>query len=849
MKKFEFKKKEKKWKKKWQEWQLDKIKEDQKKPKKYILDMFPYPSGHGLHVGHPKGYIATDILARYYKMKGFNVLHPMGWDAFGLPAENFALKNKIHPEIATNENIKRFKNQLNKIGLNYDWSREIKTTDPEFYKFTQLIFLKMYNSFYDEDLDRARPIVELENDPFLEKKANKAQLSIQDYINSQRLVYESFEPINWCPACQTGLANEDLENGHCERCGSLVEKKPMRQWVIRITKYAHRLLKDLNDLSQWEDFIKEMQKNWIGQSIGAQVKFLLKLKNSNFKKEVEIFTTRIDTIFGCSYLVMSPEHELVQQLKNQFANWEEIKNYLDKIKNKSDLQRTQLEKEKTGVFLKNLVAINPVNSQEIPVLISDYVLKDYGSGVVMGVPAHDERDWQFAQKYDLKIKKVIDLKDKNVELPFIGTGFLINSGKYDGLSTNQAKEKILKDLEKDNKAKKQINYKIRDWVFSRQRYWGEPIPLLHCEKCGVVAMAEKDLPLTLPKVDHYQPSGTGESPLANIKDWVEVTCPKCGGKAKRETNTMPQWAGSSWYYLRYMDPDNSCELVSPQKEKYWKNVDIYVGGTEHATRHLIYARFWHKFLYDVGIVTTKEPFVQLQHVGLIMASDGRKMSKRFNNVINPDDVIAEFGADVLRLYEMFLGPFDQAVAWNQNGLSGVKKFVDKVFNLQFKVVNKLDNQERQKYLSLLHQTIEKVDLDIREFKFNTAVSALMILVNKLEKFDQILRSDFLDFVAILAPLAPFVCEELNEILGNKESIFYRNFPQADRNLMKTVSFILPIQINGKVRDKVVINEDLKNKKEEILDIVKKKENIKKYLEGKEIKKVIYVEGRILNIIL
>ena len=696
---------EKKWQREWEKSGLYKTKEEKKKKKYYILDMFPYPSGAGLHVGHPKGYIATDVFARMKMMQGYNVLHPMGWDAFGLPAENYAIENKVHPRVATEKNIKVFKNQLLKLGFTYDWGREINTTDPDYYKWTQWIFLRMF------------------------KKG---------------LAYESREPINWCPSCQTGLANEDLENGKCERCGSEIERKPMRQWVLKITDYADRLLNDLEKLPDWEESIKEMQRNWIGRSEGATVRFSViasEAKQSNERdNKLEVFTTRPDTLFGCTYMVVAPEHELIKKLSPpgrdgevRIKNLKEVKKYVEQARRKSDLERTELQKEKTGVKLEGLMAINPVNNKEIPIFVADYVLMGYGTGAIMAVPAHDKRDWEFAKKYNLPIAEVLKGGDVNKEA-FTSDGSHVNSEFLNGLDKKESLGKIIKWLEKNKVGKKAVNYKLKDWVFSRQRYWGEPIPIIHCSKCGAVAVPEKDLPVKLPEVKNYEPTGTGESPLANIKDWVNTKCPKCGGPGKRETNTMPQWAGSSWYWLRYIDPENKKALVDKKKEKYWSPVNFYVGGAEHATRHLIYARFWHKFLFDIGAVNYPEPFTRLQHVGLILAEDGRKMSKRWGNVINPDEVVEKYGADSMRVYEMFMGPFSGACVWSTNGLIGARKFLEKAVKLK----TKIEKVKGDSGLSnLLHKTIKKVGEDIEEFKLNTAVSAMMILANEMEKAEKI----------------------------------------------------------------------------------------------------------------
>ncbi|HTX86596.1 MAG TPA: leucine--tRNA ligase [Candidatus Nanoarchaeia archaeon] len=865
---------EKKWHKIWGEENLYRTGEDKSKPKYYVLDMFPYPSGAGLHVGHPKGYIATDILARMKMMQGYNVLHPMGWDAFGLPAENFALKNKVHPRVATEKNIATFKNQLEKIGLTYDWEREINTTDPEYYKWTQWAFIKMWE---------------------------------------KGLAYESTEPIIWCPTCQTGLAMEDLENGKCERCESEVVRKPMRQWVIKITAYAERLLADLDKLPGWEDSIKEMQRNWIGKSEGAEIRFKIRDK----KEVITVFTTRPDTLFGCTYVVLAPENPLIGNWKLEIGNWSEVEKYINEAKKKTDLQRTDLNKDKSGVRLEGIMAINPANNEEVPVFIADYVLPNYGTGAIMAVPAHDERDFEFAKKYNeklqitndkLKIKSVIDpvelenlaqykikdnegrekliselvvsyypekenIKDgikqllnkvKNGEIVHIGDGILINSDFLNGLSTAEAKKKMIEWLEKEGKGKRKINYKLNDWVFSRQRYWGEPIPMVHCPVCGTVPVAEKDLPVRLPEVEHYEPSGTGESPLANISDWVNTTCPVCGGPAKRETNTMPQWAGSSWYYLRYIDPKNSHALVDKDKEKYWSPVDFYVGGAEHATRHLIYARFWHKFLFDIGAVNYEEPFAKFTHVGLIMAEDGRKMSKRWGNVINPDDIIEKFGADAMRVYEMFMGPFTQSCAWNTNGLVGARKFLDRIWTISGNM-NQVTGSSNKEILSLLHKTIKKVSEDIADFKFNTCVSAMMILSNAIEERG-ISQDDFAKFIQILAPFAPHLAEEIwREKLGNKKSIFSSNpprprgavtppeegtnisgWPKFDPELIKDETINLIVQVNGKLRATISVPADISEA--DAKKLAQENENVKKWLEGKEIAKIIFVPGKLLNIV-
>jgi len=799
---------EKKWREKWIRDEVYKTKTDQAKPKYYILDMFPYPSGVGLHVGHPKGYIATDIFARLKMMQGFNVLHPMGFDAFGLPTENYAIKNKIQPQKATNDNIATYKKQLAVLGFSYDLEREVITTDPEYYKWTQWTFLQMFK---------------------------------------RGLAYESNEPINWCPSCKTGLANEDLENGHCERCGTQVIQKPLRQWVLRITDYADRLLDDLDKLPSWETSTKEMQRNWIGRSEGAEIDFAV----YGTDKKIKVFTTRVDTIFGCTYVVVAPENELVGELQAKISNWADVKEYIEECQNKTDLQRTDLNKEKTGVRLKGLKAVNPFNQEEIDIFLADYVLNSYGTGAVMAVPAHDERDFEFAHTFGLRIKSVIQPEDEDEfegKAAFAPDGILYNSGEFSGLHSSEARKVMIAWLSKNNLGAKKVNFKIKDWVFSRQRYWGEPIPLIHCEKCGVVPVPEEELPLILPNVDSYEPTDNGESPLAAITEWVNTKCPHCSGAAKRETNTMPQWAGSCWYYLRYIDPKNNKVLVDKKLEKYWSPVDFYVGGAEHATRHLIYARFWHKFLFDIGAVNYEEPFTKLKHVGLIMGEDGRKMSKRWGNVINPDEIVAKYGADSLRVYEMFMGPFEQACSWNTNGLIGTRKFLEKLVNL-----GEIDKfQEVKEIKALLHKTIKKVGADIEGFYFNTAVSALMILVNAIVEAKNkisaipLTKNDFAKLLQILAPFAPHLSEELAEKLGGEKSLFTLNWPEYDETLTKDERVNLVVQVNGKLRANLVVARDITEK--EVITLAQGEEIIKKWLEGKEVIKTIFVPGKLLNIV-
>ena len=798
---------EKKWQNFWQEKEVYLTKEDKERKKFYILDMFPYPSGVGLHVGHPKGYIATDILARLKILQGFNVLHPMGFDSFGLPAENYAIKHKLNPKDATEKNIKVYKKQLEILGFCYDWSREINTADPEYYKWTQWIFLQMF------------------------KKG---------------LAYQSNEPINWCPDCKTGLANEDLEDGFCERCSSQVEKKPLRQWVLKITDYADRLLDDLELLNDWEESIKEMQRNWIGRSYGAEIDF--QIRDSNDK--VKVFTSRLDTIYGVTYLVLSPEHKLISKLKEKINNYSEVNNYIENCKNKSDLERTDLNREKTGVKLDGLKAINPFSLDEIPIYIADYVLSSYGTGAIMAVPAHDERDFSFAQKYNLKIKYVVKDKDQinHDSLVFTEDGILFNSDNYNKLSSKEARREMLRWLKKRKLGKEKVNYKLKDWVFSRQRYWGEPIPLIHCKDCGVVPVPEEELPLKLPEVENYEPTGTGESPLADIHDWVNVNCPKCSSKAKRETNTMPQWAGSCWYFLRYVDNKNEISLIDSSKEKYWLPVDFYVGGAEHATRHLIYARFWYKFLFDIGVVSETEPFKKLRSVGLVMGEDGRKMSKRWGNVINPNDMVDKYGADALRVYTMFMGPFEQNNSWSIRSLHGSHKFLEKICHLFFE-----NNEKKNKeIISLLHKTIKKVESDIYEFKFNTAISALMILVNKIsdyikeEKAWPFEKLEKKYFVQIISPFIPHLSEELWQMIGENESIFKSSWPKADKNLLQDETIKLPIQVNGKLRSQINISSQISEN--DLWNQVLEDETVKKWIKDKKIIKKIYVSKKIVNIV-
>ena len=788
---------EKKWQDAWEKSGAFETKEKLNKPKFYCLDMFPYPSGTGLHVGHPRGYTATDIISRYKRMKGYNVLHPMGWDAFGLPAENYAIKNQIDVRKAVRENIETFKKEIKEIGLSYDWSREINTTDPEYYKWTQWIFLQLF------------------------KKG---------------LAYESMLPINWCPSCKTGLANEEVVGGECERCGSRVSRKNVRQWVLGITQYADRLLNDLEDLD-WPEEIKEMQKNWIGRSEGADIEFRILNRKKERIGEIRVFTTRPDTLFGATFLVLAPEHRLVGEVKQKSDNCEEVEKYIERSRLKSDLERTDLAKEKSGIELKGFYAVNPADGSEIPIWIADYVLSSYGYGGIMSVPAHDERDYQFARKYGLPIREVIS----GGEIPYLGEGKLINSGSFNGFDSEKARKEIVNSLKKKKAAEEAVNYKLRDWIFSRQRYWGEPIPVVHCQKCGVVALPEEELPLQLPEVENYQPTGTGESPLAKIKKWVNIKCPQCGGPAKRETNTMPQWAGSCWYYLRFIDPKNKTRLVDFEKEKKFMPVDLYVGGAEHAVLHLLYARFWHKFLYDIGIVSTKEPFKELKNLGLILAQGGQKMSKSKGNAVSPGEIIKEYGADSFRLYQMFIGPFENAAEWNLRGIVGIRRFLEKVWL----VGNNVSGDSSAERSRELHRTVKKVTEDIENFKFNTAVSALMILINDWKE-QGASKEEFLVFLKILYPFAPHISEELREILGEKNNLLSFGWPDFDSGMIEEENAAIIIQVNGKTRD--ILETERGLNWEKVKGIVLEREKVKRWIEKKEIKKVIFVRDKLINIV-
>ena len=792
---------EKKWQKEWEANKIYETKDSSEKPKQYILDMFPYPSGEGLHVGHPRGYIATDVYSRMKRMQGFNVLHPMGWDAFGLPAENFAIKNKVHPRVAVEKNVARFKEQLALIGLDYDWSREINTTDPEFYKWTQWIFLQMY------------------------KKG---------------LAYESFEPINWCPSCQTGLANEDVEaDGTCERCGTKVEKKPMRQWVLKITDYADRMLADLDKLPKWPEGVKEAQRNWIGRKEGITIAH--KVEDSSI--ELDAFSAYPAWLFADTFLVMAPEHPLVAELVQGSEKEKEVFDFVQEMKKVGDIERGAA-KEKKGIFTGKY-AIDPINAgQKMPIWIANFAMMGFGTGIIR-CSAHDVRDYEFAKLYDLPLKEVVERTDDMPVNAHTNEGTLKDSGPFSGRSIDPSLAEEMKEwFVKEGYGKKTVTYRIKDWVFSRQRYWGEPIPIIHCEKCKVVPVPEKDLPVRLPEVEHYEPTGTGESPLANIAEWVNVKCPTCEGDAKRETNTMPQWAGSSWYYLRYIDPSNSQALIDPQKEKEWMPVDVYVGG-DHATRHLIYARFWHKFLFDMGAVSTEEPFPRLEFLGFILAEDGRKMSKRWGNIVNPDDMVERFGADAFRLYEMFIGPFENTVPWKTDGLVGTHRFIEKIYRQSEKIL--AANNTTSKHIeTILHKVIKKVSEDIENFKFNTAVSSMMIVANELKEDSSISLGDFKKFIQILAPFAPHVADELWHELGEKESVHLSEWPKYDASKIVEDEMTIVIQVNSKVRGEIIVSAD--TSEDEIKSLAQAHESTKKWTEGKSVVRVVYVKGKLVNIV-
>ena len=794
---------EKKWQKVWDDEKAFAATNDYSKPKYYALVEFPYPSGQGLHVGHPRPYTALDIVARKRRMQGYNVLYPMGWDAFGLPTENYAIKNKIHPKIVTENNVKHFKDQLHSLGYSFDWDREINTTDPKYYKWTQWIFLKLFKA---------------------------------------GLAYKKEMPINWCTSCKVGLANEEVVNGVCERCGAPVVRKVKSEWMLKITDYADKLIEGLNDVDYIER-VKVSQKNWIGRSTGAEVDFRIK----DTEDKLRIYTTRCDTLFGVTYMVVSPEHPYLDKYKDQIKNWEEIVAYREQASRKSDFERAELAKDKTGVAIDGLTAINPVNGKEVPIWVSDYVLMSYGTGAIMAVPAHDERDWEFAKKFHLPIIQVVAKNGEEVDVneaafTDVATGVLINSDFLNGLEVKDAKEKMIKFLEEKGIGQAKTNYKLRDWVFSRQRYWGEPIPIVHCDKCGYVPIDESELPLLLPEVESYMPTDNGESPLAAMTDWVNTTCPCCGGPAKRETDTMPQWAGSSWYFLRYTDPHNDKALASPEALKYWLPVDWYNGGMEHTTLHLLYSRFWHKFLYDQGVVPTPEPYQKRTSHGMILGENGEKMSKSRGNVVNPDDIVQEYGADTLRTYEMFIGAFDLAASWSEDGVKGCRRFLDRVWKLQDLMT---DEEGYSKDLEIkMHQTIKKVSNDFENLKYNTAIAAMMTLLNDFYKKGSITRGELKTLIILLNPVAPHITEEMWQIIGCEGRVYQQTWPEFDEAKTVESSVEIAVQINGKVKGTLGIQKD--DPKDQV--IAKAKEVIADKLTGNIVKE-IYVPGRLVNIVM
>ncbi len=791
---------EKKWQKYWEDEKVFVADNKSSKPKYYYLVEFPYPSGAGLHVGHVRSYTALDALARKKRMNGYNVLFPMGWDAFGAPAEQYAIKNHIHPSLAVKENIKNFKSQIKAIGLSIDWTREFATTDPEYYKWTQWQFLKFFE---------------------------------------HGMAYKAKKNINWCPKCKMGLSNEDSSGGVCERCGTEVEQREKEQWMLRMSDYAEDLITGLDD-TKFQDRIKTAQINWIGKSTGAEVNF--KVKETD--EDLVVFTTRPDTLYGVTFMVVAPEHPIIDKNKDKISNFDEIESYREKIKNKTEFERTQVNKDKTGVCINGLTGINPITNKEIPIYISDYVMMSYGTGAIMAVPAHDERDYEFAKKFGIDIVEVIKGGDIS-EKAYTGDGEMVNSGVLNGLTNKkQSIKKMIEYLEENNLGHEKVNYKLQDWIFSRQRFWGEPIPLVYCEDCGWVPVKEEDLPVRLPDVTNYEPTDDGESPLAAITDWVNTTCPHCGKPAKRETDTMPNWAGSSWYWLRYMDAHNDKEFASQDALKYWGKLDFYNGGMEHATRHLLYARFWNQFLYNIGLVPNKEPFETRVSHGMILGEGGVKMSKSLGNVVNPDDMVASYGADALRTYEMFIGDYEKEVAWSEQGLNGCKRFIDRVVRIGEKVTDK--NSYSEELESIIHKTIKKVTEDIDAMKFNTAVSALMILLNKFEEQEEITKDDYRTFLILFNPIAPHITEELNEKYQLGEAICKSSWPTYDEAKTIDEEKEIAVQVNGKVRAtiKINVNENEESIKEKALST----ENVKNHTDGKEIVKIIVIKGKIVNIV-
>lgn len=790
-----------KWQKIWEDKGVFHAEDNSEKEKFYALIEFPYPSGQGLHVGHPRPYTALDTVARKRRLQGYNVLYPIGWDAFGLPTENYAIKNHIHPEIVTKQNIARFKKQIQSLGISFDWSREINTTDPDYYKWTQWIFIQLF------------------------KKG---------------LAYKKEMNVNWCTSCKCVLANEEVVNGVCERCGSEVVHKVKSQWMLKITAYADRLINDL-DLVNYPERVKAQQKNWIGRSTGAEVDF-----KTTTGDTLTIYTTRADTLYGATYMVISPEHPLIEKWADKLSNIDAIREYQAAAARKSDFERTEVAKDKTGVLVEGVKAINPVNNKEIPIFISDYVLVSYGTGAIMAVPAHDTRDWEFAKKFDLPIIEVV--KGGNVQeeaYTDCATGIMVNSGMLDGLTVDEAKKKIISWLESEGKGHSKVNYKLRDWVFSRQRYWGEPIPIVHCDKCGYVPIDESELPLRLPMVESYEPTDNGESPLAKMTDWLETTCPCCGGKAMRETDTMPQWAGSSWYFLRYMDPHNDKALASKEAIKYWSPVDWYNGGMEHTTLHLLYSRFWHKFLYDIGVVNTPEPYAKRTSHGMILGENGEKMSKSRGNVVNPDEIVDEYGADTLRLYEMFIGDFEKAAPWSQSSIRGCRRFIERYYNLQT-ILNDTDGI-RPELESSFHKAIKKVSDDIENIKFNTAIATLMALINDITATGAITKEELRIFTILLNPFAPHVTEEVFEMCKLGDGIVAeQKWPEYDEAKCKDETIEIVVQVNGKIKTK--LNIPVESEKNAVLDMAKADANVAKAIENMNIIKEIYVPNKLVNLV-
>ena len=798
--KHEFKEIEPKWQKKWEEAHVFHAENDYTKPKYYALVEFPYPSGQGLHVGHPRSYTALDIVARKRRMQGYNVLYPMGWDAFGLPTENFAIKNHIHPEIVTAQNVAHFKAQLKSLGLSFDWDREINTTDPDYYKWTQWIFLQLF------------------------KKG---------------LAYKKEMSVNWCTSCKCVLANEEVVNGVCERCGSEVIHKVKSQWMLKITAYAQRLIDDLSDVNYLER-VKTSQINWIGRSTGAEVEF-----DTTGGDELLIYTTRPDTLFGATYMVMSPEHPYIEKWAERITNMDAVREYQEVSARKSDFERTEMAKDKTGVRLEGVAAINPVNGKEIPIFISDYVLMSYGTGAIMAVPGHDTRDWEFAKKFGLPIIEVVKGGDVEKEaFTDCATGIMVNSGFLDGLTVEEAKKTIIKWLEEQKKGETKVNYKLRDWVFSRQRYWGEPIPLVNCPKCGWVAIPESELPLRLPEVESYEPTDNGESPLAKLTDWVKTTCPCCGGPAERETDTMPQWAGSSWYFLRYCDPHNVNALAAKEALDYWMPVDWYNGGMEHTTLHLLYSRFWHKFLYDIGVVSCKEPYAKRTSHGMILGENGEKMSKSRGNVVNPDDVVAQYGADTLRMYEMFIGDFEKTAPWNTSSIKGSKRFLERVAALTDMMTP--EEGYSPELEGSFHKMIKKVSEDIEGLKCNTAIAAMMSVLNEIYDKGSVTRGELMTFITLLNPFAPHLTEEINEVLGNREMLARAKWPEYDPAKCVDAAVEIAVQVSGKIKARLMIPTD--SIEEAVKALVMADANVQAALAGKTVIKEIYVKGKLYNIV-